>query len=161
MKQRRMLGRRKEGCGITTSREHDIMGISMKKSILLLFILLIPFLALAQTAEEYFNKGTTKAEKGDYRGAIQDYNKAIELKPNYTKAYNNRGYAKHDLGDQRGALQDFNKAIELNPNDARAYSNRGVIKIKLGQKDSGCLDLSKAGEMGYMKAYDVIKEFCQ
>jgi len=31
----------------------------------------------------------------------------------------------------------------------------------LGQKDSGCLDLSKAGEMGYMNAYDAIKEYCQ
>ena len=98
----------------------------MKKSILLLFILLIPFLALAQTAEEYFNKGTTKAEKGDYRGAIQDYNKAIEFKPKYFEA----------------------------------YYNRGIAKIQLGQKDSGCLDLSKAGELGYMDAYDAIKEYC-
>ena len=99
----------------------------MKKSILLLLILLIPVLALAQTAEEYLDKGIAKGELGDYREAIQD----------------------------------FNKAIELNPNDSMAYNNMGLAKIKLGQKDSGCLDLSKAGEMGYMKAYDVIKEFCQ
>jgi len=50
----------------------------MKKSILLLFILLIPVLAIAQTAEEYFNRGKAKYDLGDYRGAIQDYNKAIE-----------------------------------------------------------------------------------
>ena len=178
----------------------------MKKSILVLFILLIPVLAIAQTAEDYFDKGVAKYEQGDYRGAIQDYNKAIELDPNdhmtygvrvlaksklgdyrgaiedYNKAiellgktnltdpldklllgeyYYNRGVTKSDLGDYRVALQDFNKAIELNPKLAEAYGARGLSKIKLGQKDSGCLDLSKAGEMGYMKVYDVIKEFCQ
>jgi len=30
----------------------------------------------------------------------------------------------------------------------------------LGQKDSGCLDLSKAGELGYFKAYETIKKYC-
>jgi hypothetical protein len=50
----------------------------MKKSILLLLIILIPLLALAQTAEEYFDMGLAKGKKGDYRGAIQDFNRAIQ-----------------------------------------------------------------------------------
>ena len=99
----------------------------MKKSILLLLLLLIPVLALAQTAEEYFNRGVAKSD---------------------------------GLGDHKGAIQDYNKAIELNPNYALAYGLRGLSKIKLGQKDSGCLDLSKAGELGFMDAYDAIKEYC-
>ncbi len=53
----------------------------MTKSILLLLILLIPVLALAQTAEEYHNKGVAKKNLGDYKGALQDFNKAIELDP--------------------------------------------------------------------------------
>jgi len=36
----------------------------------------------------------------DYKGAIQDYNKAIELNPILAKAYNNRGLAKIDLGQK-------------------------------------------------------------
>jgi hypothetical protein len=39
----------------------------MKKSILLLLILLIPLIALAQTAEEYLDKGVAKSKKGDWR----------------------------------------------------------------------------------------------
>jgi len=71
------------------------------------------------------------------------------------------GAVKLSLRDNRGALQDINKAIELNLNDANIYSLRGIAKIALGQKESGCLDLSKAGEMGYMKVYDLIKQYCQ
>jgi len=62
-------------------------------------MLLIPVLALAQTAEEYHNKGNAKVNLGDYRGAIQDYSKAIELNPNDAEAYYNRGNAKVNLGD--------------------------------------------------------------
>ena len=40
-------------------------------------------IAIAQTAEEYYDKGITKHELGEYKGAIRDYNKAIELRPNY------------------------------------------------------------------------------
>jgi len=132
----------------------------MKKSILIIFILLIPLLALAQTAEDYLGKGMAKAEKGDWKGALQDFNKAIELNPKYAIAYVVRGLGKEGLSDYRGAIQDFNKAIELNPNYATAYSNRGTAKLKLGQKDSGCLDLSKAGELGLSDAYDRIKQYC-
>jgi len=71
-----------------------------------------------------------------------------------------RGLAKAKLGDYKGAISDYNKAIELNPKLADAYYDRGVVKLLLGQKDSGCLDLYKAGELGFDKAYEVIKEYC-
>ncbi len=112
------------------------------------------------SAEEYFNSGVKKADAGDYEGAIEDYNKAIKINPKLSEAYHNKGVAKAYLGDYRGALKDFDKAIEINPMFAEAYYNRGVAKIGLGQKYSGCLDLSKAGELGFDKAYELIKEFC-
>ena len=98
-------------------------------------ILLIPVLAIAQTADDYFNKGATKAEKGDYTGAINDYNKAIELDPNYAKAYYNRGGDKLKLGNSRGAIQDKNKDIELNHNYATEFYNRCTAKVKMMQKN--------------------------
>ena len=57
-------------------------------------------------------------------------------------------------------MEDYNKAIEINPEFVEAYYSRGLAKIGLGQKESGCLDLSKAGELGYSKAYESIKKYC-
>ena len=46
---------------------------------------------MSKTAEDYFNSGGAKAKLQDYRGAIQNFNKAIELNPNDDYSYNNRG----------------------------------------------------------------------
>ena len=60
-----------------------------------------------QTAEEYFYNAYGKYNLGDYRGAIQDCSKAIELNPDYTSAYFNGGSAKSNLGDKDGACLEF------------------------------------------------------
>ena len=66
-----------------------------------------------QTAIDYNNRGLTKAELEDHRGAIADYNKSIELNPKDTSAYLNRGLVKLKLSDKNGGCLDFSKAGEL------------------------------------------------
>jgi Flp pilus assembly protein TadD len=56
----------------------------------------------------------------DFRGSLQDYNKAIELNPDDHTSYYNRGFAKLELGDTDGACFDWRKAIELGDEDAYA-----------------------------------------
>lgn len=141
-------------------RNWGIMLIERIYLVLVAFLLISPT-SLAETAEEYLAKGIEKAEAGEYRGAIEDFSKVIELNPNYAEAYLLRGTSKAGLGDYRGAIQDYNKSVELNPSDAFAYRGRGMSKLELGQKNDGCLDLSKAGELGDLEAYDYIKEYCQ
>ena len=95
----------------------------------------------------YYNIGVYKAKLKDYNGAISDYNKAIELNPNYTKAYYNRGISKSKLKDHYGAISDFNKAIELNPNYTKAYYNRGWSKDELKDEYGAISDYTKAIEL--------------
>lgn len=116
--------------------------------------------AFSQTSQEWFNRGLDKKYLEDYRGAIADFNKAIELDPNNVRAYVNRGLAKRSLGDSRGAIVDYNKAIELDPKSANTYFNRGIAKHDLKDKNGACLDWSKSGELGDGAAYGLIKSFC-
>lgn len=73
-------------------------------------------------AEWYVRVGRERGLR-DLDGALDDFTKAIELKPEYAEAYYFRGLAKQAKGDVDGAVADFAKAIELKPDypDARAH----------------------------------------
>ena len=67
----------------------------------------------AYDAEAFINRGYARWSKGDVEGALQDYNEAIRLKPDYASAFYNRNLARGAKGDAKGALQDYNEAIRL------------------------------------------------
>lgn len=94
---------------------------------------------------EYSRLAKQKYEKGDYRGALAELNRAIQLDPNNAKARNSRGAVKIRTKDYQGALIDLNRAIQLDPNSAKAYTNRGTLKAFQFQDNKGALaDLNRA-----------------
>lgn len=96
------------------------------------------------SAETYFLRGNTAYALELYKEAIVEYNKAIQLKPDYVKAYNNRGLAKMFLNQYFAAIADYDKTIQLNPNLAEAYNNRGIMKAKLEQYFTAIADFDRA-----------------
>jgi tetratricopeptide (TPR) repeat protein len=130
----------------------------MKKILLLLCISSFSFGQM--TAWDYSKKGGSNHYNGNYKEAIQDFTKAIELDPKNYNSYRGRGWSSLALKDYRGAIQDYTRAIELKPENGDPYRGRGLAKVVLGDKDGGCLDWSKAGELGSESAYDFIKKFC-
>ena len=144
---------------ITINRLYIYKKTKRKKK-LILFLVVLNLFSFGQTADEYNERGNAKKRLKDYTGAIADYNKAIQLKPDYAEAYYNRGCAKDDLKDYNGEIEDFNKAIQLKPDYAFAYYSRGYSKHYLKDKIGACTDWSKAGELGCFDAYILIKENC-
>jgi tetratricopeptide (TPR) repeat protein len=93
----------------------------------------------------FLRRGMAKKDAGsDWDGAIAEYNKAIELKPDFAEAYFSRGYAKKEKGDLGGAIVDYTKAIELKPDFARAYNNRGWCEFLKNDFDSAVNDANRA-----------------
>ena len=98
----------------------------MKKLFLYAF-LSFAISSYCQTAEDYFKSGLSKLQLEDRQGAIADFTKAIQLKPNYVYAYSNRGVAKKDLKE---AGQDAKKDVEKAKSDAKAAYNDVLDKAK-------------------------------
>jgi tetratricopeptide (TPR) repeat protein len=71
--------------------------------------------------EVFYHRGMAEQNKWDVDGAIADFTKAIQLKPDYVDAYYQRGNAKSRNSDLDGAKADFQKTLELRPDsiDAR------------------------------------------
>ncbi len=79
------------------------------------------------------NRGSEKDKAKDHQGAIDDFTRAIVLKPDYTHAFYNRGTSKKSLAEKqkdtvllRSAIKDFDKALKLDENLVEAYHNRGL-----------------------------------
>ena len=83
----------------------------------------------------YNSRGWYWLEKNNFEQALPDFNKALEINPNYSKSYNNLGLILYNQGKDEQAMIDFNKTIELDSNYAEAYCNRGLIYEKRGLPD--------------------------
>lgn len=97
-----------------------------------------------RTPRLFFFRGVAAQENKRHREAINHYNEAIFLKPDYANAYHNRGVAKSYQGLFREAINDYDKTISLKSDYAMAYCNRGITKLKLGQRTKAITDLSEA-----------------
>lgn len=92
-----------------------------------------------------------------YEEILKEYEKIINIDPNFIYAYYNRAEIFSIEKDYRAAIADYNKAIELEPQFAEAYFNRGIAKLSIGETVSGLDDLRKAGELGVVQSYSIIK----
>lgn len=95
----------------------------------------------------YFSKGKKKSGAENYEAAIVDFNKAIQLNPEYARVYFERGFAKYKIGDHIGAIDDYTQAIKFNPQYALAYNNRGNRRRSLGTSKASQGDIAEAHEM--------------
>ena len=76
-----------------------------------------------ELAEKYLNSGLENSKKGKVDLAIEDYTKAIELKPDYADAYYYRSKAWLHFGKVEKAKSDMVKASEIGINSKTALDD--------------------------------------
>ena len=100
-------------------------------------------------------RGISCTERGEQDKAIQHFNKAIELKPDFAIAYSNSGVTYLRKGEFDKAIQNFDKAIQLKPDYANAYCNRGEAWMHRSEWNKAKADLTVAKDSGV----DIIASF--
>jgi len=96
------------------------------------------------TFRYWFDKAMADLREGQYRAAIESFDEAIRLKPDFALSYMNRGVAKGRLRLNEEAILDYSHSISLDPSDACAYRNRGITKIRLEEFQQALKDLNTA-----------------
>jgi tetratricopeptide (TPR) repeat protein len=121
----------------------------------------------------YYRRGTARLENDNVVEAVNDFEKAIRLRPFHVGSLVWRGYAYGKLGKWALAIGDLQAAIDLNPmaadqykklgefiaehaikhfgnlikadkSDAEAYYNRGMANLFLQKTDRAYLDFQQA-----------------
>lgn len=100
-------------------------------------------------AREYCERAYTKSCNKNYAGAIEDYNKAIELDNECEQAYFNRAWCKSKLEDHKGAIEDYNVLAQRNDFEGLpdVYYFRGCCYSSLENHTQALNDLNKAIEL--------------
>jgi tetratricopeptide (TPR) repeat protein len=98
-------------------------------------------------AHAYYCRSVVFFRLHDYKQAVVDCSRAIDLALQTSFAWSNRGVYYSELDQWDRAASDFTRAIELNPTDANAWNNRGAAHARLGQKDKALGDFTRAIEL--------------
>jgi tetratricopeptide (TPR) repeat protein len=92
----------------------------------------------------YLERALQRYEGGYYKGAVDDYNKALELEQTDEEIWLGRGLAREKLKDFEGAFSDYTKAIELKEDFFKAWINRGNVLFKLERYSDAVEDFNVA-----------------
>lgn len=106
-----------------------------------------------QTHDQFLKRGNARRASEDYKGAIDDYSKAIALNPTESVVYTYRGIAHELLEDYESANEDYSAALMHDPGDTNALRFRAFNKLTMLDDKEGALE-------DYSKAIDIDPNDC-
>jgi tetratricopeptide (TPR) repeat protein len=99
-------------------------------------------------AASLVNRGILYLCQRLYKPAEQDFDSAIELKPDLAGAYTNRGAALIGSGHPEAGIADIDRGLALgSPEPEKAYFNRGLAHEQLGDLKAAYIDYMKAVQL--------------
>lgn len=99
-------------------------------------------------AATYVNRGIIRSARGDYTGAVADYDRAIHMNPKLAEAFANRGTVFIRRAKYHDALVEFDRALSLDLEmPASVYYNRAIVYEHIGETTKAYFDFKKAVEL--------------
>jgi len=89
---------------------------------------------IARKAKAMLDNGLEWSRKGEHAKAIEEYQKAIRISPEYASAYFYKGLALYNMGALEKSLIDFKKALRLDPANKDYQRIMSNINAKLKHK---------------------------
>ena len=83
-----------------------------------------------QSVNAHYNLGFGLAQLGRHQEAVEAYERALEIEPDYGFAHNNLGNALNKVGKREEAIRHFRKALELDPTYAEAHHNLANVLVE-------------------------------
>ena len=81
----------------------------------------------------HYNLGHALAGQGKLTDAIEHYESALQLNPDYAEPHNNLGLALAGQGKLAEAIEHYERALQLSPNYAEPHNNLGLALARQGK----------------------------
>ena len=115
-----------------------------------------PSTPIKKDADYWFKKGALVSTYGNNKAAVQYFQKAIALNPNFSGAYFSQGVSYGQLGRYREAIDQINRALKLEPQNGMYYYGRARVFLLSGDKTKAMEDFKKAADLGDEDALDYL-----
>ena len=89
----------------------------------------------------YINRALTRYYRQELRGAMSDYDLALDIEPNNVLGHYNRGLLRAQVGDDNRVIEDFNVVIASEPDNMMAVFNRALLLMQTGDLAGAQVDL--------------------
>ena len=97
---------------------------------------------LMPSSGDYINRALARYHQQNLRGAMSDYDIAIDLDPNSFLGHYNRGLLRAQVGDNNRAIEDFDFVIEREPDNTIAVFNRALLRVQTGDYEGAESDFT-------------------
>lgn len=98
----------------------------------------------SKNAIQLSNQANTFFELQRYQDALEAYEKAVNIRPDYPQAWNGQGRILYELKQYKQALTAYDKAIQIQPDYLQAWSGRGLVLAKLQRHQEAIASFNKA-----------------
>jgi len=106
-----------------------------------------PEIKAAEAADLLVKQGIDLYNQGNYDGALERENQALDLDPGNVEAHFHRGNAYKAKKDIPAAINDYNAALALRPGYANVYYNRANAYLTSGEDGPALADFNRALEL--------------
>ena len=98
-------------------------------------------------AKSLYDRGNSQKREGDLDGAIESYEQAINIHPDYAEAYSNLGNVQKQKGEIDTAIESYKQAINCDPSLFVAFYNLGNAFQLKNDLENAALSFQKALEL--------------
>ena len=102
--------------------------------------------------------GIAFKKQGKQDKALEAFNKAIAIKPDYARAYNNMGATLNDHGKLEEAIEALNKAIAIKPDYEASRASKLYLQALICDWDNIAEDVNLIPRLGTSE--EDISPFC-
>jgi tetratricopeptide (TPR) repeat protein len=92
----------------------------------------------------YVGRADSLLSQGRYQNALEDLDRALQLKPDYIEALNLKGTTLLLSGSPQAAIESYTKVLMIEPANISALNNRAASYLSLGMYENARDDLDKS-----------------
>ena len=106
--------------------------------------------------KKLFNSAFQNQKKKNFKIAISQYKKLIDINPNLALVYYNLGLIYEQLEETEVAKKNYKKSVKVDPLFFHSYNNLGILFQKQGEKEKAIDNFKKVIEINsrYINAYN-------